>query len=145
MNMLTHKTIRNILLMLSVVLCGCEKDSGQNVFSIVTLNVTCPSVSAGIERVEVDNSLDGSFIRDLNTRQEYDIPTFQVGTATVKLRKGIYMISFDGKAVFSDGQVIQQGTHQALLAQETGKYAELWHAQAQYYTKQTPDADGAEN
>lgn len=104
MNMLTHKTIRNILLMLSVVLCSCEKDSGQNVFSIVTLNVTCPSVSVGIERVEVDNSLDGSFIRDLNTRQEYDIPTFQVGTATVKLRKGIYMISFDGKAVFSDGQ-----------------------------------------
>lgn len=87
MNMLTHKTIRNILLILSVVLCGCEKDSGQNVFSIVTLNVTCPSVSAGIERLEVDNSLDGSFIRDLNTRQEYDIPTFQVGTATVKLRK----------------------------------------------------------
>ena len=51
----------------------------------------------------------------------------------------------DEIAVFSDGQVIQQGTHQALLAQETGKYAELWHAQAQYYTKQTPDADGAEN
>ena len=51
----------------------------------------------------------------------------------------------DEIAVFSDGQVIQQGTHQALLAQESGKYAELWHAQAQYYTKQTPDADGAEN
>ena len=51
----------------------------------------------------------------------------------------------DEIAVFSDGQVIQQGTHQALLAQETGKYAQLWHAQAQYYTKQTPDADGAEN
>ena len=51
----------------------------------------------------------------------------------------------DEIAVFSDGQVIQQGTHQALLAQESGKYAQLWHAQAQYYTKQTPDADGAEN
>ena len=51
----------------------------------------------------------------------------------------------DEIAVFSDGQVIQQGTHQALLAQESGKYAELWHAQAQYYTKQTPDTDGAEN
>ena len=49
----------------------------------------------------------------------------------------------DEIAVFSDGQVIQQGTHETLLAQETGKYAELWHAQAQYYTKQTPDA--AEN
>ena len=42
MNMLTHKTIRNILLMLSVVLCGCEKDSGQNVFSIVTLKRDLP-------------------------------------------------------------------------------------------------------
>ena len=51
----------------------------------------------------------------------------------------------DEIAVFSGGQVIQQGTHQALLAQESGKYAQLWHAQAQYYTKQTPDADGAEN
>ncbi len=99
-----HKTIRNILFAFSLFLCGCEKDSGQNVFTIVTINVTCPSVSAGIERVEVDNSLDGSFIRDLNTRQEYEIPPFQVGTATVKLRKGLYMISFDGKAVFSDGQ-----------------------------------------
>ena len=49
----------------------------------------------------------------------------------------------DEIAVFSDGRVIQQGTHETLLAQETGKYAELWHAQAQYYTKQTPDA--AEN
>ena len=104
MNMLTHKSIRNIILLFSILLCGCEKDSGQNVFTIVTLNVTCPSVNAGIERVEVDNSLDGSFIRDLNTKQEYEIPTFQVGTATVKLRKGIYLISFDGKAVFSDGQ-----------------------------------------
>ena len=49
----------------------------------------------------------------------------------------------DEIVVFSDGRVIQQGTHETLLAQETGKYAELWHAQAQYYTKQTPDA--AEN
>ena len=47
----------------------------------------------------------------------------------------------DEIAVFSDGQVIQQGTHETLLAQETGKYAELWHAQAQYYTKHTPDAE----
>ena len=36
--------------------------------------------------------------------------------------------------VFDAGTVIQQGTHEALLAQEGGKYAELWNAQAQYYT-----------
>lgn len=41
----------------------------------------------------------------------------------------------DEIAVFHEGSVIQQGTHEALLADETGKYHALWNAQAQYYTK----------
>ena len=40
----------------------------------------------------------------------------------------------DEIAVFHNGRIIQQGTHEALLADEGGKYSELWHAQAQYYT-----------
>lgn len=40
----------------------------------------------------------------------------------------------DEIAVFHEGAVIQQGTHDELLADESGKYYELWHAQAQYYT-----------
>lgn len=32
-----------------------------------------------------------------------------------------------------EGAVIQQGTHAELVADVTGKYYELWHAQAQYY------------
>lgn len=36
--------------------------------------------------------------------------------------------------VFHEGAVIQQGTHASLVAEEGGKYHELWHAQAQYYT-----------
>lgn len=36
--------------------------------------------------------------------------------------------------VFNEGAVIQQGTHEKLVADESGKYYELWHAQAQYYT-----------
>ena len=43
----------------------------------------------------------------------------------------------DEIAVFHDGGVIQQGTHDDLLADVTGKYHELWHAQAQYYTEKT--------
>ncbi len=43
----------------------------------------------------------------------------------------------DEIAVFHDGAVIQQGTHDGLLADATGKYHELWHAQAQYYTEKT--------
>ena len=43
----------------------------------------------------------------------------------------------DEIAVFHEGAVIQQGTHEGLLAEENGKYHELWHAQAQYYTEKT--------
>ena len=35
--------------------------------------------------------------------------------------------------VFHEGRIVQRGTHQALLSEPGGKYAELWHAQAQYY------------
>lgn len=41
----------------------------------------------------------------------------------------------DEIAVFHEGAVIQQGTHAELVADETGKYHELWNAQAQYYTE----------
>ena len=40
----------------------------------------------------------------------------------------------DKIAVFDKGEIVQLGTHEELLADEKGKYHELWHAQAQYYT-----------
>ena len=43
----------------------------------------------------------------------------------------------DEIAVFHEGGVIQHGTHAELIADETGKYHELWNAQAQYYTEKT--------
>lgn len=39
----------------------------------------------------------------------------------------------DKIAVFDEGRVVQTGSHEELLAQEGGRYHELWHAQAQYY------------
>ena len=42
----------------------------------------------------------------------------------------------DEIAVFHEGGVIQHGTHAELVADENGKYYELWNAQAQYYTGQ---------
>lgn len=39
----------------------------------------------------------------------------------------------DEIAVFHEGAVIQQGSHASLVADESGKYYELWNAQAQYY------------
>lgn len=43
----------------------------------------------------------------------------------------------DKIAVFDKGEIVQIGTHDELLADENGKYYELWHAQAQYYTEKT--------
>lgn len=42
----------------------------------------------------------------------------------------------DEIAVFDGGKVVQQGTHENLVSDETGKYYALWHAQAQYYTNE---------
>lgn len=42
----------------------------------------------------------------------------------------------DDIAVFDHGAIVQYGTHGQLVADENGKYYELWHAQAQYYVKE---------
>ena len=36
--------------------------------------------------------------------------------------------------VLHEGRLVQRGSHDTLLKDETGKYYELWNAQAQYYT-----------
>ena len=38
-------------------------------------------------------------------------------------------------AVFHEGEIIQEGTHEELLSCEDGKYSILWNAQAKYYTE----------
>ncbi|MCD8131581.1 MAG: ABC transporter ATP-binding protein/permease [Lachnospiraceae bacterium] len=42
----------------------------------------------------------------------------------------------DEIAVFDQGAVVQEGSHEELLADRDGKYYELWHAQAQYYSEE---------
>lgn len=39
----------------------------------------------------------------------------------------------DKIAVFDEGSIVQTGSHDKLVSQESGKYFELWNAQAQYY------------
>lgn len=40
----------------------------------------------------------------------------------------------DNILVFDKGNIVQCGVHDDLVADQNGKYYELWHAQAQYYT-----------
>ncbi len=44
----------------------------------------------------------------------------------------------DEIAVFDAGRIVQTGTHDALVSDEAGLYAQLWRAQAQYYAIQNP-------
>ena len=46
----------------------------------------------------------------------------------------------DEIAVFDHGTVVQKGTHDQLVADESGKYYELWNAQAQYYDENQEEA-----
>ncbi|GFH94255.1 lipid A export ATP-binding/permease protein MsbA [Lachnospiraceae bacterium] len=41
----------------------------------------------------------------------------------------------DKIAVFHEGRLIQQGTHEELVEDRAGKYYEMWNAQAQYYVE----------
>ena len=41
----------------------------------------------------------------------------------------------DDIVVFDRGSIVQKGSHETLLEEQEGKYAQLWNAQAQYYVK----------
>ena len=45
----------------------------------------------------------------------------------------------DEIAVFDNGQIVQQGSHDKLVADENGQYHKLWYAQAQYYKKEVAE------
>jgi ATP-binding cassette subfamily B protein len=47
-------------------------------------------------------------------------------------------------AVFHEGELIQRGSHENLLADENGKYHELWNAQAQYYAENAGKQDNGD-
>lgn len=44
----------------------------------------------------------------------------------------------DRIAVFDSGEIVQSGSHETLVADETGRYYELWNAQAKYYNEEDP-------
>lgn len=46
----------------------------------------------------------------------------------------------DDIAVFHEGCLVQRGSHEELLGDKSGKYAELWNAQAQYYVAKAKEA-----
>lgn len=85
------------LLVLLTVLTACEDRGDEHLFCDVTLMTSLPD-GRSIVRMEADASLAGTFLRNVNNRQEYDFPLFVNNRGTVRVQKGVYLISFDARA-----------------------------------------------
>ena len=74
------------------LLLGCE-ESESRLFCDVTLVTALPD-GRTIVRMEADETLSGTYLRNVNNRMDYALPVFVN-----------YLISFDAVATFSDGSV----------------------------------------
>ena len=90
------------LLLLGQVCASCEDNADQLLFCDVTLMPALPD-GRTIVRMEVDTTLASTYLRNVNNRQNYEFPIFVNNRGTVRVQKGVYLISFDARATFSDG------------------------------------------
>lgn len=91
-----------IFLATTFSLISCEKQ--ENVMCEVSFYALLPDGRA-IKSMSVDMTPEGNFLRDMNTRQEYDWPVFNAGKCTITVRKGLYIMAFDTKLEREDGTV----------------------------------------
>lgn len=89
-------------LLLGQVCASCEDNADQLLFCDVTLMPALPD-GRTIVRMEVDTTLASTYLRNVNNRQNYEFPIFVNNRGTVRVQKGVYLISFDAEASFSDG------------------------------------------
>lgn len=87
---------------LLALLCGCSKPVEQNLYSQVTLQLELPDGRQAVS-VTVDPALPGNQFRNLNTGINYPYPTFVNNQGRLQVQKGVYVIAFDGEALFADG------------------------------------------
>lgn len=89
--------------LLAALLCvSCEDDTDGVLFCDVTLLPSLPDGRA-IVRMEVDTTLASTYLRNVNNRRSYDFPIFVNNRGSVRVQKGVYLISFDAVASFADG------------------------------------------
>ena len=89
-------------LFLAAVLLSSSCGKEQDIFCEVTLQVSVKG-NPDYVSIEIDPSLKGNMFRNLNTYQDYSMPAIIGGTASMRVLKGLYMISFDGTIHLTDG------------------------------------------
>lgn len=93
------------VLAIILVLCvaSCVKVIPGDVTCHLTLQAQLLS-GENIVALQVDNSLPGNLIKNINTGETYPIPLFVNGQCELDVLKGVYIVSFDGVAALSSGK-----------------------------------------
>ena len=96
--------MRYKLLILSclALLGGCTKPALADLYCRLTLQAAFPDGREAVS-ITVDPALPGNTLRNLNTGISYTLPTFVNNLGSLQVQKGVYVISFDGDALFADG------------------------------------------
>ena len=90
----------------AVTFSGCTEYDDAGLFTSLTLETELPDGAEAV-LVTADNSLKGTFIRNVNTLQSFDYPAFVGGRCTLRIPRGVYMLSFDGTATLDDGSKVK--------------------------------------
>ncbi len=90
-----------LFLTLTVLLTQCT-GTDSDIYARITFRCDLTD-NRTIVWLEVDNSLSSNYIRNINNKQEYDVPLFVNSVGSTIILKGVYMIAFDGTAHFADG------------------------------------------
>ncbi|MBR1783471.1 MAG: hypothetical protein IJ753_08175 [Bacteroidales bacterium] len=96
--------MRNKILIFALLalLSACTKPVQDSLYCRLSLQAT---LSDGREAVSItiDPALPGNQLRNLNTGMNYSFPIFVNNLGQLQVQKGVYVISFDGDALFADG------------------------------------------
>lgn len=91
-----------LILCLAAFPGGCTKPSVQVLHCRLSLKLELPDGLRAVS-VTVDPSLPGNQLRNLNTGINYPYPVFVNNSGELQVQKGVYVMAFDGEALFADG------------------------------------------
>jgi hypothetical protein len=91
-----------LVISLLALLCGCTKAVEQKYFCVLTLQTELSDGRVPVS-ITVDPALPGNQFCNLNTGIEYSFPTLVNNSGLMEVQKGVYIVAFDGDALFSDG------------------------------------------
>lgn len=91
-----------LILCCLILLTACTKAVQEKMMCTLALQTELSDGRVPVS-ITVDPALPGNQFRNLNTGQSYAFPTFVNNKGAMEVLKGVYMVAFDGEALFQDG------------------------------------------